>query len=104
MRAQWAAVLLVVLVAASASAANPKDPLERARTLYNQRQFEGALAAADEARRAPERADSADLVAARAYLERFRESATTTDLTSARELLGYEPEETVPSPPAQGTS
>ena len=36
--------------------------------------------AAEEARLTPARADSADLVAARAYLERFRESAASDDL------------------------
>jgi hypothetical protein len=87
MPALWAAFWLVVLIAAPASAADPKDPLERARTFYNQRQFEEALTAAEEARRVPERADSADLIAARAYLERFRESATPGDLTSARDRL-----------------
>lgn len=64
-----------------------KDPLARARLLYNQRQFEAAVAAAEEGRRAPERADSADLVAARAYLERYRESAASDDLTNARDRL-----------------
>src|SRR5205823_4453982 len=75
-----------------ASAADP-DPLARARTLYNQRQFEAAVAAANQARLIPARADSADLIAARAYLERFRESAATDDLTSARERLrGVDPQ------------
>ena len=55
-------------------AADSRDPLDRARALYNQRQFEAALTAADEARKLPEQADGADLIAARAYLERFRES------------------------------
>ena len=68
-------------------AADKVDPLERARTLYNQRQFDAALAAAEEGGRVPARADSADLIAARAYLERFRESAASDDLTSARERL-----------------
>jgi len=55
------------------SAADPKDPLAHARTLYNQRQFDAAIAAADvEGRRTPDRADSADLIVARAYLERGR--------------------------------
>src|SRR6266850_3084363 len=45
------------------------DPLARARLLYNQRQFQAAVTAAEEARSSPARADAADLVAARAYLE-----------------------------------
>jgi len=50
------------------------DPLARARLLYNQGQFEAAVNAAEHARLTPARADAADLVAARAYLERFRAS------------------------------
>ena len=68
-----------------ASAAD--DPLARARLLYNQRQFQAAVDAAEQARRLPGRGDSADLVAARAYLERFRESAASDDLVNARERL-----------------
>jgi hypothetical protein len=63
------------------------DPLSRARLLYNQGQFEAAVNAAELARLAPGRVDSADLVAARAYLERFRVSAASDDLTNARERL-----------------
>jgi hypothetical protein len=55
--------------------------------LYNQRLFDAALIAADEARLTPAVADLADLIAARAYLERFRESAASADLTNARERL-----------------
>jgi hypothetical protein len=69
------------------SAADPKEPLERARLLYNQRQFDAAVAAAEEGRLLPGRADSADLIAARAYLERYRESAASDDLTNARDRL-----------------
>jgi hypothetical protein len=83
------AVALAVLLAGASSvfAADSKDPLDRARTLYNQHQFEAALAAADEARRLPQVADRADLIAARAYLERFRESSAAEDLVHARERL-----------------
>ncbi len=65
----------------------PKDPIVRARVLYNQRQFEAAISAANEGRRKPERADSADLIAARAFLERYRESGAAEDLASARDRL-----------------
>jgi len=75
------------LAAAPAVAADKVDALARARTLYNQRQFEAAVTAADEARSLPGRADSADLIAARAYLERFRDSAAADDLGNARERL-----------------
>lgn len=80
-------VVMVCLVVSGASAAEPKDPLARARLLYNQGQFEAAVSAAEEGRRFPERADGADLIAARAYLERYRQSAAAEDLTSARERL-----------------
>lgn len=76
---------LIAATAAVASAAD--DPLARARLLYNERQFEAAVNAAEEARLLPARADAADLVAARAYLERFRDSAASDDLTNARERL-----------------
>ena len=61
------------------------DPLARARALYNARQFEAAVNAAEQARLLPSRANAADLVAARAYLERYRDSGTSDDLTNARE-------------------
>jgi hypothetical protein len=63
------------------------DPLTRARLLYNQRQFEEAVKAAEQARQLPAHADLADLVAARAYLERFRQSAAADDLANARDRL-----------------
>jgi hypothetical protein len=70
-----------------AAPADVKDQLARARGLYNQRLFEPAIAAAEEARAMPEFTDSADLIAARSYLERFRETAAPEDLTAARERL-----------------
>ncbi len=83
--AAW--VLLMLAIGVSASGADTKDPLARARTLYNQGQYDAALAAADEARKIPALAQSADLIAARAYLERYRGSMNTEDLASAREFL-----------------
>src|SRR5260370_37365842 len=65
----------------------PKGGWTRAGLMYNDRQFDAAVAAAEEGRHVPERADSADLIAARAYLERFRASAVRDDLTRARERL-----------------
>src|SRR5262245_11660551 len=78
--------LLGVLNVSSPSIA-ADDPLSRARLLYNQRQFQAAVAAAELARRIPARADAADLVSARAYLERYRESNASDDLTNARDRL-----------------
>ena len=77
-----------LLMAGVAHAAAQVSPLARARALYNQRDFDGAVAAAEEARRlTPDRADSADLIAGRAYLERFRQSGQSEDLTNARDRL-----------------
>jgi hypothetical protein len=76
-------VALLVLASVPARAAD--DPLALARALYNQRQFQAAVGAAEQARLTPARADAADLVAARAYLERYRESSASDDLTNARD-------------------
>jgi hypothetical protein len=70
-----------------ATGAEDRDPLVRARLLYNQRQYQAAIEVAEQARLVPARADSADLIAARAYLERFRESAAPDDLASGRDRL-----------------
>jgi len=80
--------MLASLILAAAAAQAADDPLSRARTLYNQRQFEAALTAAEQARLVLAQAAAADLVAARAYLERFRESEAADDLAGARERLG----------------
>ena len=76
-----------LLAIAAGSARADDDPLARARLLYNEREYEAAVMAAEEARLTPARADAADLVAARAYLERFRETAAAGDLTNARDRL-----------------
>ena len=99
---------LARLLAATACAAGlavpvraADDPLVKARQLYNQKQFEAAVDAAEQARLSPARADAADLVAARAYLERYRDSYASDDLTNARLRLGrldplrFEPRERI---------
>jgi hypothetical protein len=78
---------LACVVAAAAPLRAADDPLARARQLYNQQQYDAAIAAAEQARQTPARADAADLVAARAYLERFRASFASDDLTNARDRL-----------------
>jgi hypothetical protein len=78
-----AALLLVSIVPARAA----DDPLARARSLYNQGRFDAAISAAEQARLTPARADAADLVAARAYLEQFRASSAPADLVNARDRL-----------------
>jgi hypothetical protein len=87
MRRLGYAVLWLLTAASSAIAADPPDPLAQARLLYNQRQFTAAISAAEKARLSAGAADGADLVAARAYLERYRESTASDDLTNARERL-----------------
>jgi hypothetical protein len=85
-RAGWTLCFLIVL-AVPGRAADDRDPLTRARALYNQRKFDEALAAAEQARATPAKADGADLIASRSYLERFRATAEPVDLTKARERL-----------------
>jgi tetratricopeptide (TPR) repeat protein len=78
-----------VVCCATTAAAQPSGAdLARARSLYNQRQFDEAITAATAAHQVPEVADSAAIVLARAYLERYRERADPADLSAAREALG----------------
>jgi hypothetical protein len=87
MRPLLLSACVLLLYATPVTAASTPDSLERARMLYNQRNFDGALDAAAEARRVPAHASSADLITARAYLEKFRETASSDDLARARERL-----------------
>jgi hypothetical protein len=82
-----AIAVALALLGATPLAAQQRDPLDRARTLYNERQYDAAITAADEVRRLPDRSDSADLIAARALLERFRETEESEHLARARERL-----------------
>jgi hypothetical protein len=96
-----ACVAVVMLVSRPLqAAADSNDHLATARRLYNQGQFAAAIEAADKARTRSTSADSADLIAARAYLEQFRSSiaarayleqfrssASPDDLETARERL-----------------
>jgi len=81
------AATVLALVAATARPSFADDLLARARSLYNQKEFGAAVTAAEQARLTPAHADAADLVAARAYLERYRASAASDDLTNARDRL-----------------
>jgi hypothetical protein len=87
MRLGWWMLVLLVLTAAPAGAAEPPS-LARARTLYNAADFDGAISAAAVARQIPEAADAAALVLARSHLERYRRNASADDLTAARTALG----------------
>src|SRR5262245_9981904 len=85
---RWSAVTIAaVCLGLAAPSAAADDPLAKARQLYNQRDFVAAVSAAEQARLVPARADAADLIAARAYLERYRDSGASDDLVNARERL-----------------
>jgi hypothetical protein len=79
--------VVLVLLSAVPAAATRAD-LAKARALYNQRQFDAAIAAATLAQRTPATLDSATVVLARAHLERYRERADPADLIAARTALG----------------
>jgi hypothetical protein len=89
MRARSAVLLLFVLVAAPAVilAQSGRADLARARVHYNQRQFDEAIATATLARAMADTADASGVVLARAHLERYRERADPADLSAAREVL-----------------
>ena len=80
-------VIALALVLAATSAAGPRDVLSRAKQLYNGAQYGDAIAAARDAARTPALASAAQLVAARALLERFRASNDEDDTRQAREAL-----------------
>ena len=80
-------VIALALVGLAASAAGPRDVLSRAKQLYNNANYAGAIDAAREAAKAAPVASVAQLVIARAYLERFRESHNGDDLIAARDAL-----------------
>ena len=85
--------VFVVVTPGAAEQATRKEPppraeLARARTAYNARNFDEAIAAAAAARKAPETSDVAAIVLGRAHLERYRERADPSDLITAREVLG----------------
>jgi hypothetical protein len=81
-------VAAALLAALAAPLLATRADLARARTLYNQRQFDEAIEAATEARKTPETQDAAEVVLARAHLERYRERVDPADLGAAREALG----------------
>lgn len=84
-RASVVVVALVLLLPSGAAATRAE--LARARTFYNQRQFDEAIEAAELARKTSETADAAAVVLARAHLERYRERVDPADLSAARTAL-----------------
>jgi len=79
--------VLLTLIFVIGAAAGPRDVLSRARQLYNSSQYDAAIDAARQAAKTPEWSDAAELVLARAYLERFRLSGNAGDRDAAREAL-----------------
>lgn len=77
----------VMLGAAGPAAAQPAE-LARARSAYNQQQFDDAIQAALAAQKVGVTADPATLVLSRSYLERYRLRANPADLAAARAQLG----------------
>jgi hypothetical protein len=82
-----ALVLCFVLAMAWPAAAADPPPLQRARALYNEANYDAAIDAATQARKQPAAADAAALVLGRAHVERYRSSRDAADLTAAREAL-----------------
>lgn len=83
-------VLLLAFVAVPDAARAAEHPaLAKARALYNAGGYDEAITSALAARLDPAWADAAALVAARAYLERYRlHTSDPADLAAAREALG----------------
>jgi hypothetical protein len=82
-----ACVALLSLILAVTAFADEPAALARARALYNDGDYDAAIAAASTARTAPGAADAASLVLARAHLERYRQRADAADLAAARDAL-----------------
>lgn len=87
MAPMFAARASLLLAAVFVMGAAPQNPLVRARELYNQQQYDAAIAAAREGRARPELADAAAVVMGRAHLERYRSASQPVDLAAARESL-----------------
>ncbi len=72
---------------ASAQTPTQQAALTKARQAYNAGLFDQAIAAAEDARKAPALASGATLVLGRAYLERFRATFDAADLSAAHDAL-----------------
>jgi hypothetical protein len=88
LRLRTPALSVALVLCFCTSAVAQRADLAKARSLYNQRQFDGAIEAAAVAQKAPSTADAATVVLARAHLERYRERANPDDLSAARIALG----------------
>lgn len=82
--------LLTLLIACTATAAHAAEPpaLAKARALYNEGNYDGAIDAAAVSRRQAGWADASALVIARSHIERYRQRADPKDLAAARDAFG----------------
>jgi hypothetical protein len=80
-------LLAVAGLAVVALAATQPSALDRARLAYNQQRYDEAIAAATDAQRVPETRSQAQLLVARARIERYRLSSDAADLATARDAL-----------------
>jgi hypothetical protein len=80
-------LLALALALLTLSAAGPRDVLSRAKQFYNSAEYDAAIEAASAAAKSPDLCDAAQLVLARAYLERFRQQEDDDDKAAAREAL-----------------
>src|SRR5690606_3482838 len=86
------------------------DPLTEARDLYHSGAYDQAIRAAQAARTVRDLESAAEVVLARAYLERYRQLSQADDLEAAREVMhgidvaALEPRERVELFIALGTS
>jgi hypothetical protein len=77
----------MILVGAGPALAQRAE-LAKARSAYNHQLFDEAVEAALEAQKIASISDAATVVLSRAYLERYRERANPADLAAARSQLG----------------
>jgi tetratricopeptide (TPR) repeat protein len=87
-RAKHAMLALLIGALMSASIEATRADLAKARSFYNQRRFDQAIEAATAAQKTPATSNAATVVLARAHLERYRERADPADLAAARAALG----------------
>lgn len=81
-------LVVAVVLFSSAPVLAQRAELARARSAYNQQQFDEAIEAALTAQKVGSTADAATVVLCRAYLERYRQRANPADLAAARAQLG----------------
>jgi hypothetical protein len=89
MGTRWIAALTMIVACAITGVAGAAEPpaLAKARSLYNDGNYEGAIDAAAVSRRQAGWADASALVIGRSHLERYGQRGDPKDLAAAREAL-----------------